>query len=448
MNRKLLMNCFVKLWRFLVDGLVGIFVFFFVVLFLAFVTVMFCEPNWIPPLLGLSEKNKVLSFLGIGMGGILFVLQALASHRRATAMEKSATAQANATKQQANANRNTEQGQRQERLKNAIEHLGNTADSLRIGGAYELFQLAKDAKKDTEENTISRQMVLDILCAHIRRTTSEDVYREKQKAAPSEEIQSLLTLLFVQGHAVFKGLHIDLHGSCLNGANLPEARLEKVDLTRAHLKRSVLRKARLQGAILEGARLHQADLSEACLQEAGLRRAHLQMAMLDSAKLQAANLSGAQLQGACLSSAYLHRAILFDMEAGGAGLQGAILRQTELHEADLRQARLQGVGHDFPPGETFAQRVIRSNGRENDFSQVTFAGGLKSDKDVESRLKGLSDETASALREELKQHIGRTRSRQLPDDSGAHTIPYTQKEAEKWIVEYEKAMQEVSRHDT
>ena len=402
-----------------------------------FLAVVFWESaeNYTYQRLGIARgaKHTVLQSLGLGMGGILLALQALASHRRARAMEAAAHEQAEAT-------RNTEQGQRQERLKNSIEHLAHGRQSVRLGGVYELFHLATDTPQ-------FRQTVFDILCAHIRGTTSEKEYQKNHTSKPSEEIQSLLTLLFVQDHAVFKGLHIDLHGSWLNGANLWGARLEKVDLTRAHLKRTVLRKARLQGAILEGARLHQADLSEACLQEAGLRRAHLQMAMLDGAKLQAANLSGAHLQAADLSWAYLHRAILFDMEAGGAGLQGAILRQTELHEADLRQARLQGVGHELSPGETFAQRVIRSTGPENDFSQVTFAGGLKSDKDVESRLKGLSDETASALREELKQHIGRTRSRQLPDDSGAHTIPYTQEEAEKWIAEYEEAMSEVSEDD-
>ena len=59
------------------------------------------------------------------MGGILFILQVLASHRRAKAMEdaaneqaNSAKAQARATEEQARANENTEQGQRQERLKN------------------------------------------------------------------------------------------------------------------------------------------------------------------------------------------------------------------------------------------------------------------------------------------------------------------------------------------
>ena len=105
------------------------------------------------------------------MGGILLALQALASHKRAKAMEDAARAQAQATEQQAKANQTTEQGLRQERLKNAIEHLGHGSDSVRLGGAYELIDLAED----TEE---LRETTLNILCAHIRRITGEDNYQK------------------------------------------------------------------------------------------------------------------------------------------------------------------------------------------------------------------------------------------------------------------------------
>ncbi len=411
-------------------------------LLVLFLAVMFWDnPTWAFRRFGTCDKFEILKFLGISMGGVLFVLQVVASHRRAKAMEKSATAQAKATEQHARANQNTEQGQRQERLKNAIEHLGHTSASVRLGGAYELFHLAEDTRE-------LRQSVFDILCAHIRRTTSEDKYRKKHKGNPSEEVQSLLTLLFVQDHTVFKGLHIDLHGSWLNGANLPGARLEKVELTRAHLRRAILRKARLHGAILDKAQLHGADLIEAYLQETSLRSAQLQMVMLDGAQLQAANLAGARLRGADLSWAYMHRAIFFDMEAGNAELQGGILRNTELHEADLRQARLQGVGYKLLPDETFAQRIRRSIGRENDLSLAIFGGGLHSDQDMDSRVRGLSDETANTLREELQQHIGKPRSHQLPEDAYAITGSYTKEEAEQWIAEYEEAMSEVPEEDS
>ena len=61
------------------------------ILLVLFLAVMFREhPTWAFKLFGVCNKYEVLKFLGIGMGGILFVLQVLASHRRAKAMEDAA----------------------------------------------------------------------------------------------------------------------------------------------------------------------------------------------------------------------------------------------------------------------------------------------------------------------------------------------------------------------
>ncbi len=176
--------------------------------------------DWKPisQFLGLSKKSEVLKYLGIAITGLVLMLQAVIANKRAKAMEETSRAQADAAKAQAIANRNTEQGQRQERLKSAIEHLGNESESVRLGGAYELFHLAQDTES-------LQQTVLDILCAHIRRTTRDNEYQKKHSSQPSEEIQSLLTLLFVHGYDVFTGLHINLYESWLNGADLREARL-------------------------------------------------------------------------------------------------------------------------------------------------------------------------------------------------------------------------------
>ena len=101
------------------------------VLLVLFVVVMVFEnPAWAFYLFGTSKKFEILKFLGIGMGGVLLTLQVWMSHKRAKAMEDAATAQSEATKEQAKANRNIEQGQRQERLKNAIKHLGHRSDNL------------------------------------------------------------------------------------------------------------------------------------------------------------------------------------------------------------------------------------------------------------------------------------------------------------------------------
>ena len=410
------------LWIRRVGVLVVVFSGTFLFVLAVFVAVMCSEnPTWAFKLFGVCDKYEVLKFLGIGMGGILFVLQVLASHRRAKAMEKTV--------------RNTEQGQRQERLKNAIEHLGHKSDSVRLGGAYELFHLAEDTPELC-------QTVLDILCAHIRRTTGENEYRETHKSKPSEEIQSLLTLLFVQNHTVFKGLHVNLQGSCLKGANLWGARLVGADLTEAHLQAAFLLNARLQGALLRGAKLQLADLRDVQLQGAILHQAHL----------QAADLKGAGLQAASL---------------GGAGLQSADLCGTKLHGANVwtdhltfeEQRSIRGPAHDHhPPSRaslpTFVERVRKWIGKEGDlfaedakFSGAKFEGGL-SRKRVDSLVEGLSDREANELREKLEPHIGRRESRKLPKNSGAITGSYTEEEAKKWIAEYEEAMSEVPGDDS
>ena len=390
---------FSGLWRILVNRLDRILAGLLAFLTGLFLVVMFSErvEDSIVHLLGVGveKKSEALKFLGIGMGGILLALQALASHTRAKAMEEAANAQAKATEEQAKTNQNAEKGQRQERLKNAIEHLGHQSDSVRLGGAYELFHLAQDTKD-------LRQTVLDILCAHVRRTTGESEYRKKHKSEPSEEVQSLLTLLFVQKHEVFKGLHIDLQGSWLNGA----------DLNQAHLEKAVL-----NGAYLQGTRLLLAHL-----QETRLLGVHLQGAALWSAHLQGATLWGTHLQGAALEA---------------ARLQGANLWGTRLQGAYLKAARLQGVisQRALLP---FEEQIRSQIGKESDLSGVIFAGGL-SQEELESLVRGLSDEEAKGLREKLMPHVGKPASHQLPENSGAVTEAYSAEEAEEWIAEYKKA---------
>ncbi len=414
----------------------------------AFVAVMFSEDLcWISPYLGLTEKNEILTFLGIGMGGMLLALQAVIANKRAQAMATAAkaqagaaNAQAKATVEQAKANQNTEQGQRQERLKNAIEHLGHTSDSVRLGGAFELFHLAQDMEDLC-------QTVMDILCAHIRRTTGEAEYREKHPSKPSEEVQSLLTLLFVQEYKTFKDCHINLQGSWLNGANLTRSCLQGANLMDAYLQGADLVKAKLQGANLVKAYLQGAELQEAHLHGTRLRNTHLQGAFLERAHLHGADLAEAELQ-----VAYLHRTQLPGTSLVEATLQGAILTNANLQGTNFWQARLQGADlyhaqlegiHCEDSAMSVAERIRAWIGRESESNIALFQGGL-SQEDVDFLAEGLLNENLkSLLRERLRKHIGRAASYQLPEDSGAITGAYTEEAAEQWIAEYEEAMLEV-----
>ena len=377
-----------------------------VMLVVLFSFVMCCETveEWVGCLLGLRKKNEILKFLGISMGGVVLVLQAVIANIRAKAMEEQAKAQANATREQATANEHTEQGQRQERLKNAIEHLGHESVSVRLGGAYELFHLAADATEDTKKLC---QTVLDILCAHIRQTTGEATYQEAHRSKPSEEIQSLLTLLFVQEHEVFKGLRVDLQGSWLNGANLQEAHLDNAVLTKVHLHGANLWQAYLRGT----------DFTEASLNGAFLGWAQLHGALLWGAKLYGANLPEVHLQGSDLHEAHLQEALLI-----GVQIQGVRSRRGKILQ-------------------TFSERMKASVNQDSDLSGVIFAGGLLQ-IDMDSIVEGLPNEDAEKLRVMLEPHIDQPPSNELPQGSGAVTGSYTEEEAEQWLADYRAEVEE------
>ena len=336
---------------------------------------------------------------------------------------------------------------------------------MRLGGAYELFHLAQDTKD-------LRQTVLDILCAHIRRTTGEKEYRQDHSSKPSEEIQSLLTLLFVQEYKVFKGCLISLQGSWLNGAKLPRARLQGANLVEAHMQDVELREAYLQEARLERTHLQGAELREAHMQGADLREAKLQRANLMQVHLQAANLFGAklmeaylrranlqgayvvlgELQQAQLVEAYLQAADLRLARLQGADLTNARLQaaefyHTELQEATLAGTYLQGVKHKRGDDWTlapFAESIRESIGKNSDLFGAIFAGGME-EKYLDLFVEGLPDSTAKNLRQKLTLHVDKPAIHQLPEKSGAITGAYTEEEAEQWIAEYEEAMAEVPK---
>ena len=371
-----------------------------------------------------GPKFESLKFLGIGMGGVLVALQALMSYKRAKAMEDTANAQANAVLK-------TEQGQRQERMKNAIEHLGHESDSVRLGGASELFHLAKDAWYE-EDNGEMRQTVLDILCAHIRQTTGSAGYRQRHVLKPSEEVQSLLTLLFVRDHRVFDGHYINLQGCWLNGAELATAHLYGVDFSHTYLR----------GASFHGANLHYAYLFGAHLEGAYLVRAQMDGVVLYRARLQGANLGRAQMRGADLFEAQLHGVNLASVPMqgsilGGAQLQGAYLAGTELHGVQC--------GEDI--SGSFAGRIGQSIGLQSDLSWIFFSGGLKQD-DLNCMSSRLKEESAKAFQEKLTPHISKPVSHELPEDSGAIIGSYTEAEAGEWIAEYNEAVGVVPEDDS
>lgn len=349
--------------------------------------------NWLGSLLGIVDggkdgKHEVLTSIGWCIAGVMSIWLAVSANKRANALDATA--------------RSAENGLRQDRMKNAIEHLGSKTSTIRKGGACELFYLAKDNESDRD----FVQSLLDILCGHIREITGGKKYQDKYKTKPSDEIQSLLTILFVQKHDVFEGSSINLNHSHLNGASLCGAQLKNAILAGAHLRGAILPDTNLQGAYM-------------C-------QAHLQGAILHNANLQGSNLEDAQMHGVFLLD---------------AKLQAACLLRTQLQGAVLNYANMKGVQSKEHIVEwDFVTQIACGTDRPTDLSGITFFGGVQQPH-FEEMCDCLPDGTAMKedFVKKLKDQVGQPASNELPSDSEAITEPpYTEDEADQMHEEYEK----------
>ena len=395
------------------------------------VVVMFCDPKDRYGLLGVNTKADALKFLGVAVGGLLVAIQALASHRRAGAMEGSMAAQAAALKtqadavnaqaaaveQQVKANLHTEEGLRQDRLKNAIGHLGADSMSMRLGAAYELFRLASDSSDYCHA-------AHDILCAHIRQITSKKEYREQFRTDPSVEIQSLLSLLFIDSQRPFAGISANLCGSYLAGVNLRNARLQGADLTSACLSEASLRGAFLQGALLGAASLHFANLIGA----------RLQGAILHFADLQCANLSGAQCQGASIYGAQMHETKLHSARFHGAKEWIDYVADSHRPEGAPTEEEDSKLGSRIPG---FAERIRASVGTQSQINCATFGGGMSAEM-IDRLAASLTTEHEDQFRQRMQSHVLNPPRHRPTDGCGIGTGSYSAEEAEQWIRDYPK----------
>lgn len=371
-------------------------------LFLSLVLAMFSDEflEFAGDLLGVTDKNRIVTTLALALGGATLLLRSWASYDQTKSIEQSVAAQHTA-------NLHLEHGQRQERLKSGVAHLGDQSESVRLGGAYELLHLAKDFPT-------YRQSTLNILCAHIRQMTSQSSYQEAHHDTPSSEIQSLLTLLFEDSgdFDIFSDCDADLRRSWLRGADLIGARLERSHLQSANLSETSLADATLRDAFMIDADLRGSYLIEADLRGAVLAGASLQRANLKRARMHGAVLDGTDLQAANLSYTALQGAVLIETE-----MQGAMF-----HETDLR-------GISTSEAESGFLQVARRAEKESDPSGVLFAGFLSEEK-LAACLSGTDPDLTARLKAELMEH---TRPHPMEDTpTGVRLGSYTRREAMAW----------------
>ncbi|MCS6265982.1 MAG: pentapeptide repeat-containing protein [Vampirovibrio sp.] len=282
-----------------------------------------------------------------------------------------------------------------ERFAKAIEHLGNDAIDIRLGGIFALEALMNE----NPEHFASR--VITQLCAYssnrggqlnaLWKQTEREKIRiqedneEKERRiefncvnpkdySPNEELRSLSTTLYEllkppslppfsdleaaaqifcrTPHFQFhykQQLHlINLFGSEFNlnnssnlvNANLKEANLEKCKLKWSNLTGAILTNANLIEANLKWTNLTNVDLTNSDLTRANLERTQLTKGNLYGAILKSAQLAKANLTNADLEWADLANADLTEADLTGAKLINASLMRAKLYGVNLTTANL------------------------------------------------------------------------------------------------------------
>ena len=230
---------------------------------------------------GKEDKPELIKLIGLGMSGVIATLGVVGLLRRAAAVDEQNTI--------------SKKGQVYERFKTAIEHVGNEKNVLaRIAAFNEFYYVA-------EIEPGLRKSIFNLLCAHLRQITKDKDYKNKIK--PTEEVQSLLDILFKPRNNdkfIFDGLVADLEETGLQGANLQKANLQKANLQKARIIDANLQEARMREVDLRGAFLHKTNLQKTQMMTADLRGAHLCLDLEDLSpeESQNANLQGAILVGA------------------------------------------------------------------------------------------------------------------------------------------------------
>ena len=166
----------------------------------------------------------------------------------------------------------TQEKQITERFSKAVEQLGNEESiTVRLGAIYSLERIAKDSKDD-------HWTIMEVLTAFIREKSNHN--REKDSKIP-EDIQAALTVIGRRDEKNDpENRIIDLRGSNLNGANLSEAKLDKVNFDNAELNKAKFIRANLNRANFLRANLNNANFLWANLDNANFVNTNLDNAVV------------------------------------------------------------------------------------------------------------------------------------------------------------------------
>ncbi len=271
--------------------------------------------NW-PPLLTFGLYLKDFMTVWIALGGVVAVVVGIfQTQRRITQQESHFNAQTTLQQKQ----------QRDARFASGVELLGNPHESTRIGGAYNLYFLARDYPEYLSP-------VCEILCAHIRTITNGKDYQEKHGEKPSNEVLTLVDLLlkkYKDGALIFENEYKDFRGAFLHELDL-RTTLRKVDFGEADLHHVDFRDSTLDRVNYFGAKLTKVDFTGS---------------ELDKVEFYNATLNEVKFIGSKLCENWFEKgAILINVDFWTAKLNTVSFKKAkQLYDVIFKNAELNGI---------------------------------------------------------------------------------------------------------
>ena len=230
--------------------------------------------------------------------------------------------------------------QRDTRFASGVELLGNANESARIGGVYNLYFIANEYSDEYLDT------VCEILCAHIRTITRDKKYQAKYAKESSNEIQTILDLLFREdknGKLIFNACFKNLSGTFLCGTNFFKATLSNVGFKKAKLSDVGFKKAELNNIDFLKAELRKVYLGKAELRKVYFREAELNDVNFCYAKLSDVNFGEAEL-----SNINFGEAKLSNVSFGEAELSNIYFAYAKLEEGTVyfHLTKLEGFSYE------------------------------------------------------------------------------------------------------
>ncbi len=228
------------------------------------------------------------------------------------------------------------------RFKDAVMLLGNEDPSVRIGGLYSLFEIAKSESKHMRENSNYHssypKIIVEIICGFIRNQSQKDYEKYLQKTQNNkqkpykikDDIQKALNILFLN--------HQNMNNYLIIKEGIKKQYNQKIITKKQYMQEILSYQQKFRNIIFHDAPNSSFDLSNAKLQYANLYNGYFYFANFFNIDLQGANLNDASLEFTNLDNANLQNATFYD-----ANLQNTILKNANLQNSKLSDAYLENA---------------------------------------------------------------------------------------------------------